>query len=63
MLLLRLYLIHGGKAMEYFKKYRRVIVQAFILMGLLMFIDWSKEAFKALVAGGLIGSWIVSRLR
>jgi len=49
--------------MKYFKKYRRIIVQAFILVGLLMFIDWSKETFKALIAGGLIGSWIVSRLR
>ena len=49
--------------MRFFKKHHRVIVQAFILMGLLMFIDWSKDAFKALVAGGLIGSWITSKLR
>ncbi len=49
--------------MKYLKKYRRAIVQAFILVGLLLFIDWSKEAFKALVAGGLIGAWITSRLR
>lgn len=49
--------------MEYFKKYRRTVIQVFILLGLLLFIDWSKEAFKALIAGGLIGSWIVSKLR
>ena len=49
--------------MEYFKKYRRTIIQALILLWLLLFIDWSREAFKALIAGGLIGSWIVSKLR
>lgn len=47
--------------MKYLRKYRSDIIQAFILLGLLLFIDWDKEAIKAFIAGGLIGSWIMRR--
>lgn len=49
--------------MTFWKKYRREIVQIVIMLGLLLFVDWNKETFKAIIAGGIVGSWITTKLK
>lgn len=52
----------GEIAMDFIKKHRRNIIQLCIFGLLLICIDWGKEAVKALVAGGIIGSWITTKI-
>lgn len=47
--------------MDFLKKNRRNVVSVVIMIGLLLFVDWDKEAIKALVAGGIIGSWLTMK--
>ena len=37
--------------MDWLKKHRRDIIELVIMGGLLLFTNWDKEAFKALIAG------------
>lgn len=54
--LLRLYNGKGNKAMKN-------ITSLIIIILLIACIDWSKEAFKALILGGIIGSWLTTRIK
>lgn len=60
--LLKLYIRNGGIAMDWLKKHRRDIIELVIMGGLLLFTNWDKEAFKALIAGGIIGAWITKKM-
>lgn len=56
--LLRLYNGKGNKAMK------RIDVSSIIIIVLLIAcVDWGKEAFKALIVGGIIGSWLTTKIR
>ncbi len=48
--------------MDWLKKHRHDIIELVVMCGLLLFTDWDKEAFKALIAGGIIGSWITRKI-
>lgn len=48
--------------MDWLKKHRRDIIELVIMGGLLLFTNWDKEAFKALIAGGIIGAWIIKKM-
>lgn len=61
--LLKLYNKKGVITMTFWKKYRREVVQVVIMLGLLLFVDWNKETFKAIIAGGIVGSWITTKLK
>lgn len=48
--------------MDWLKKHRHDIIELVVMGGLLLFTDWAKEAFKALIAGGIIGAWITRKM-